>query len=319
MNYNRFLIVVLLFIVIVLIPAGATTTELIWSKSLGSPVNTIDTSETGSIVFAGLTNGTILSYNSGGDLLWQLDLNGSITKLKTISDGSRLVAKNNINQSYWIDGTNGAVIRTIFNTSMSANVSDIDISRDGQYFAVVGNSSIVIYDYLGRPYVSNYTFPKQNWSLAALDPFMNWIVVTNGINKTFKWNITSYVGWPEMNRYNGNERNQSNIINDNFTYKLLCNITYPYTNTSLIFVKNTSIKSYPYIVQIDNYYQFNKSTAFNLSIRDNATLVDVIERSNNKYAQSDLMTNYTIYSGYPEINIYYGDPSYKSLVYPVIL
>ena len=311
MNFKLLFTICILFIVIgssVMAVATTTVAQILWTKQLGSEINTIDTSETGGLVYVGLANGSILSYNSGGTLLWQLNMNGSIKKLKTISDGSKVVALSNMNQTYWIDGPSGNIIKTIFNQSLIRNMSDIDISRDGAYFAVSGNSSLTIYDTNGNVYASNRTFEYEPWNLIALDPFMSWLVATNGANKTFKWNVTSYLGWPEMNS-DKDVRNVSNIRDDGFINKT-------YFETSIIgdynltFIANKSSGSntYPGIIRYYNNFWYNRSITGNLSIRDSITLVNIINKTNNNFTG---MLNYSILSGHPTVNIYYGNMSYK--------
>jgi hypothetical protein len=322
LNYKLVFATIIIFIIICVIPVSSVATgELIWSQNFNDPsnaVNTIDTTQDGNVVFAGLTNGTILAYSAAGVLQWQLDLNGSITKLITISDGSRIVVMNNQNQTYWIDGIGGTLITTVFNQSFDSNITDIGISRLGDYFAVSGMSHLSIYDSNGSIYVTNNTFGPENWSKIAFDPYSKWLVATNGLNKAFKWNVTNYTGWPEMNFFK-ETRNQSNIRDDGFPYKYTFttvlidegnNLDFP-----LSFVENTSPGAdiYPGIVHYNNNFWFNFSICGNLTIRDNVTLNNVISQSNTNIPP--YIVNYTILHGYRDINIYYGNLSYKSPTY----
>ena len=307
-SYKRISIIILLIGFIILIPVTATTVgSLIWSKSLVSPVNTIDTSETGNVLFAGLENGTILSYNAAGNLLWQTNLNGSITKLQTIDDGTRLIAMNNQNQSYYMNGGDGTIIKFISQFS-SNNVTDIGISRNGTYFIVAGASSLVIYDSNGNPYASNFSFPARSWDKIVFDPFSNWTVVTSK-NTTFKWNISSYIGWPEMNYYK-DTRNLSNIRDDGFPYKI--NYTTSQSGSyQLSFVPNISTIG---LSQYWNNFWYNRSITGNLSIRDSNTLVDIVSATNSNQG----LLNFTIIGGHPNVSIYYGNMSYMLNGYGVI-
>lgn len=256
---------IIISLVLSLIPAPAMATSttqasLAWSKSLTSSVNTVDTNEDGTIVFAGLTNGTIVSYDSSGSLRWFTPLNGSITKLRTVPDGSKIIAMNNLNQSYYIDGSNGSVIKGIIMNS-TRNVSDIGISRDGNYFMVSGSSWVSIFDNNGSPYASNYTFAAQNWSISLQDPYNQYIIVANGVNKTFRWNTSSILGWDNINVLRDipkifNYENKRIIYSDNpnsQTIYLHLNAS-PYTveNASEIYMNDSYGCVYGDIVLVNN-------------------------------------------------------------------
>jgi hypothetical protein len=311
-SYKEIPIIILSIIFIIVIPATAATTgTLLWSKSLVSPVNTIDTSESGKNIFVGLEDGRIISYNSDGYLVWELNLNGSIKKLKTISDGSKVIAMNNQNQSYYIDGVNGNVIKTIYSFPHSYiwnnNITDVGISRDGKYFAIAGVSGLIIYDSNGTPYASNLSF-SMPWSKIAFDPYSNWTVAVSK-NKTFKWNVSSYIGWPEMNYYK-DTRNASNIRDDGFPYKINY-ITSTTGSYQLSFIPNVSTIG---LSQYYNNFWYNRSITGNLSIRDSNTLVDIVSATNSGQG----MLNYTIISGHSNVSIYYGNMSYRLNGYGVI-
>lgn len=185
---NKNIIFIFLLLIFLNSPVlAATEAQLAWSKSLSSTIYSVDTDETGSKVFAGLNNGSVVSFDSAGSLRWITPLNASIKKIKTNGDGSRLIVMNNINQSWYLNGTDGSIIKSHIMNS-TRNISDVDISTN--FYAIAGSSWISIYDSQGRAYASNWTFSAQNWSLMSLDPNTGWVLASNGANKTWKWNIS---------------------------------------------------------------------------------------------------------------------------------
>jgi hypothetical protein len=314
-QYYKKIVIIGLLLILILMPISSAISSgsLLWSNMIGSSTNnvtSVDTDELGNFVYAGLVNGNVVKYESEGDLVWQTVVNGTIMKVRTISDGSIVMVLNSINQTYCINGTDGTIIGMIYNRSMATNISDAGISRDGKYIGVIGNTSLIIYNCNGTIYASNFTFQAESWNKIAYDPYNQFIIATNGLNKTFKWNISTYTGWPEMNSVR-DTRNTSNIINDGFLNKMSLVLPPSFNNQyNLSFTNNTSIVNYPGIVQIQNTaFWYNKSIISNFSIRDTQSLVTVADKSNNNFIQT---LNFSIVSGHPNITLYYGNTSYKA-------
>lgn len=310
--------IAILLIILLLTPVLATDVgELVWTKDLSfggsNAVNSIDTDESGDVIFAGLSNGSVVSYNAAGDLLWRTYVNGSVLKVKTISDGSKVVVQTDADEAYFINGGTGSIISTIFNTD--TNITAVDIARNGSYFMVTGNRSMSIYNSAGVPFASNHTFDSNGWTKAAFDPYGSFIIATS-LNKTYRWNLSLYTGWPEMN-YAKDERNQSNVRDDGFQYRI--KITSVNTsNYTMMFLANsslTTINCFVWTGEGQKYWFNNSYTSAcgrNFTIRNYPALDDAIVGMDY---YSDRSRNFSIGRNNPEVYIYYNNATYMYPTY----
>jgi hypothetical protein len=319
---NKFIVFIIIISLSIIVPVSATTQAiLLWTKTIGGGVTAVDNSETGTYVFAGTSSGMILSYTYEGVLRWQdTGLNGSITKLICSNDGAYLVALSNANQTYYVNGTTGTIIRTVFPVG-GRNVTDVGISQNGTYFATAGWYDVNIFDNNGNFYASNRSFGGANWTKIAFDPYTQWVVATNGYNLTFKWNIsTGYAGWLEPNIY---ADTPTAFMLSNLTYTFPYRLEYYNTQSgvyNLSFIPNASITGFPGIKSINNGFYYNVSVTGNLSIL-NATYDDIIYQTKtwtDPVYGGDPVRMFSIYTGIGNVSIYYGNMSYKLPAYPVM-
>ena len=157
-NYIYKIMGIFIILLYIISFVSASSAALTWSKSLGSQVNYISTNQGGTFVVAGLSNGTVVSYDTNGNLLWSdTYFNGSIIKVLTIGDGSKVLAMNDQNQVYYISGSTGILLASVIGNTVN-NITDIGISHDGNHWAVSGNKSLTIYNFDGSVFVTNQTF-----------------------------------------------------------------------------------------------------------------------------------------------------------------
>ena len=200
--FNVFVIGMLLFTVIPVPVSATTTASMVWKKDLVAGVTSVDTNEDGSLVIAGLDNGTIVAYDNSGNLQWQYDTGSSNPIHKVVSDGSGNTA--------WIirgAGSRSGYINTTgviesYNTYGSYNITDVAITRDGNYYAVsqLIPGKIFIYKKDGELYASNQSYANNKWELIGYDPYNNWITSVNRTDyRLYGWGILSQIGWDANN------------------------------------------------------------------------------------------------------------------------
>lgn len=322
MNHKIKSIIIILLLTCLVVPIQAEV-GLVWSRDLSNSgsvrVTAVDINELGDIVYAGLSNGSIVSYDGDGNLLWiQSYTSSNITKIMTSESGSRLVAltADNSGTVYYINGINGVVNATV-TASLPGNINNTAISRDGDYFFASGCNTLSIYHSSGQPYATNRTMMHNltKWGPAAFDPSYQYVIAANSSNKVFRWSVTTYTGWPEMNWWK-DTRNQSNIREDGFTYRL----KFTSVNMSNYTMRFEPATNYSHTTSVSNCFEysgfgsmfwFNNSTSsncgMNFTIRNTSTLESAIVRG----CWTLENRSFEIAAGNSEVYIYIGNTSYN--------
>jgi hypothetical protein len=255
MNKLGIFVICITLLFIIAIPVSATTVaQLSWSKPMpGIQVKSVDTDETGSLVVAGLSNGSILAFDAAGLQKWIITTNASIKKL--VSDKSGNTAWiNTKNESGFITS---AGVQTAFKNDSFRNTTDVSISQDGLYYSVseLSPGKLWVYGADGVVYASNQSYYFANWSLAQLDPVNEqYIIAANQSElKIQKWNVTSDIGWVETNPLNQTP-NTSMKFNNSFgnrktidvsatglqSFMIVTNGSNGLYNASRVFIPSTS-------------------------------------------------------------------------------
>jgi hypothetical protein len=307
----KYISIFILLILLVGIASGAnTTTNLIWTKTIGVPVMWTDTNEYGTLVYAGLSNGSIVAYDNNGNWQWQYQTNASIKKIMSDAAGN-IVWSNSLNETGYIS-TGGASLS--YHNDTFRNVSDISITKDGTNYAFTElyPPRVSVYGKNGAAFAINDSFPGRQWSKIAQDPLNTWIITANQSNNTlYLWNVSNYTGWSEFNPSKTYNTTLSNI--DSFPYRFNLSID-GYTNTSHITFTNNASVAYIEKRSATNY-DYNSVTMgnyFNWQTPGNITVVQssILNISSYNAGVYDVVFK----PGYRNFTVYAGNTSYSNYV-----
>ena len=196
-----------LFLLLLLItPALAADTEVVklWEQNMGPhDVNSVDTDETGTFTYYGLSNGSVGAYSAAGVSQWITSLNGSIRKIKKSSYSDYLVAMTSLNETYLLESTSGTIMAYVVGIPTRDNwIRAVDISRDGDCWSVTfDNSSYLYHNSVSvaaniTPFSRTY-YGAQSWLNASLDPHAEYVILTETANTSVHlFRAKPYQGFP---------------------------------------------------------------------------------------------------------------------------
>jgi hypothetical protein len=317
--HKQYIIIGLVLLFLIFPVSAVSTAQLTWSKSVGDVFNyptVVDTTDNGTVIQVGMSNGSIFSYDLNGNIRWFLQTNGSIKKMESNANGTTAWI-NQRNESGLIQ--DNATLR-YYRPDQLRNITDVAISRDGSYYAFTEKSGarINIQAYSGN-LTQNTSFGIANWTSIAFDPNSQWVVTANQSDKNlYLWNLTLYQGWLDFNPTKSVPKNASQINLDSFPYRRNLSIE-NYGSTTKIYllnVSNTNVSS-AHIYQLNQtYYQYNASdigkyvylTSY-LNISDQSNVVNASYFTNNSLVlgfKANVNKNFTMY---------YGNTSYTNELY----
>jgi hypothetical protein len=301
-----------LLLYIYILPVCATSTaQLLWTKQIGDTFNYptyVDTWDNGTVVYVGLVNGTILSLDVNGDTRWSYPTNGSIKRIVANANGT-VAWINTHNESGTIPDN---VDLEYYYPDHLRNITDVGISRDGNYYAIteLSPSRVSVISNTGS-IIQNASFGIANWTNIAYDPYSKWIVTSNlSDTKLYLWNLTIYTGWLDFNPIKSNPKNSSQLNLDTFPYRRNLSISNFNALTHIIFL-NSSVNSTT-INQINQsvyqYYPINTGKYLYFTTYGNFT--DNGNCVNSSYISDDILTMTFMPTCTKNMTLYYGNKSY---------
>jgi hypothetical protein len=239
-----------------IIPVSAADTEarLLYTKSLDYQINSVDTNADGSMIFAGLENGTVFAFDGGGNVLWSYHItssgSNSIKKIKATSLGDVAILDKYGDTAYI---NSAGTLMKKWDGSASTNVTDIDIDKNGGLWwkiqntttssSISGMSSDTTVPYTNSSYGTAF------WTMAGYNNADGVLLTANqsadGIpsERVYLWNTTSYTGWLKFNPTKS-PPNSTLALLDSFPYSQNLSFTNGETDTvSLKFLHNSGATS----------------------------------------------------------------------------
>jgi len=287
---------------------ATTTTGLMFEKSLDYSVTAIDTDEAGNYFYAGLSNGTIISFNNDGTVHWIYGTNSSIKEIKANSEGD-IAWSNQLNETGIIN-TEKTVIW--FRNNTYRNITEVSVSQDGTYYAfteltpprisIITQTGII---------AQNTSYGIANWTSMAYDPDSNWIVTSNlSDNKLYLWNLSVYEGWAQFNPTYSLPKNTSQTYLDSFPYRRNLSLSNYNANSHAYFINNTSVTR---IEKINNtYFSMNfLTTGKYLYLSGYGNMTDQWNVLNSSYFANDTLT-LTFRPTVKNMTFYYGNASFTN-------
>jgi hypothetical protein len=332
-----YVLVVLCFLLILIPPPVNGVVQQSWYKSFGagSCVTAVDTNDDGTVVFAGLGNGSIIAYTvttnttdgtQNASVFWSYSTNTSSTKRsikKLVSDSSGdVVWISEANETGFISSS-GAVGTKVNGTNR--NMTDVGIMATGNKFAVseLTPPRITVYEQTGNTiYVSLNRFNNSNWTKIGYDPLNNWIVAANQSDThLYLFNITGsagWYGWDQFNPTHSSTRNASQLFLDSFPYRqnfsaessaAVRGVTFNYSTG------NTSASNL--VVKINNtWYEYNRAITGHSFYW---TLPGTLEQNQNTILNFSIVNGSTYYvvfkAGYQNYTFYYGNITYNNSIF----
>jgi len=313
LNINKFFYILLICIMI--IPASATTTaDLIWTKAVGDTFNypvAVDTTDNGTVVYVAMSNGSILSYNSNGDARWNYKTNGSIKKIVATANGS--VAWINTRNESGVIVDNSSINR--YTPDGLRNVTDIGISRDGEYYAIVEKSGarITITSVDTGTTIQNTSYGIANWTNIAYDPYSQWIVTSNQSDKNlYFWNLTIYTGWLNFNPTKSVPKNASQTNIDTFPNRTNISISNFNALTHITFTNSSANSTTLYQINQSVYQYYPINTGNYLYFTNYGNFTDGGNCVNSSYIQNGSLVMSFAPTCTKNMTVYYGNKSYTN-------
>ena len=229
----------LIFFLLLIAPALTADTEVIklWEQNMTPhDVNSVDTDETGTYVYYGLSNGSVGAYSAAGVSQWITPLNSSVVKIKKSPASNYLVAMTSGNESVLIDTSDGSIDGTLIGVPLEdGHIRDVDIGRDGRFtFTLFDNSMYV--RYLGQHYAINLTrmyglYNSSGWLNGSYDPNGEYVLLGKTVNTTiWKWIVQKTTGW---NFFPGLPADTHELRADLFPYRRDILLTEPGSGTQM--------------------------------------------------------------------------------------
>jgi hypothetical protein len=313
-----------LLMILCIIPASASTAQLLWTKTIGDPVTAVDTSSTGTLIFAGLSNGTIFAYDPTGNISWVNATNTTATNKaikKIVSDQyGDIVWISQANQSGYISST-GTVAGVT--PATLTNFSDVSISGNGYYYITseLSPPKIAVRYPNGSIVAQNTSYGTvTGWTKLGYSPDNAWFVTANiSDNRLFFWNISSWNGWEQFNPEHVSTKNQSLLFLDSFPYRANFSLTST-KNVSIIFYNTSNVTSISKVNE--SFYFYNRALTGNYFLWQpygtypNASNASSMNQSQYLITSKISGNNYYIKlrSGTTNYSIYYGNFSYTSSI-----
>ena len=317
-SYILLLLCVLLTFAIIQ-PASAGVAQIMWTKTIGQCVTAIDTNPTGTLIFVGLGNGSIFTYDQAGNITRSYSANSTSPKRaikKIVADAfGNFAWISEANESGFIAST-GVVAGIVRGTGR--NMTDVAIEGDGTGYATteLKPPHLALRSINGVPFIENTSFGTNTyWTKIGYDPSGTWIVTANeSSNMLYFWNLTTYVGWDEFNPLHTSVKNSSQIFIDSFPYRQ--NISVEGTGSKGIRFKSTTNTTF--IQKLNNsYYEYNPANTGNYlywTIPGNISNVQT-DLLNLSWMNTSLSTyNIVLKPGYTNYTVYYGNMSHTAFI-----
>jgi hypothetical protein len=304
-------ILVLLSLLLLISPVfGAAQLE--WSKTIGFCVTAVDSNSAGTLMLAGLGNGSIFAYDNEGNLSWAYNTNSSAASRlikKVAADSSGDIAWiNSAGQCGYLsyNGVSAGQVLT------GRNYTDVAISSDGAYYATteLSPARVTVRYQNGTTFAENSSFGVANWTKLGYSPDNSWLVTANQSDDTlYFWNISAWTGWEQFNPSHDSTKNVSQQFIDTFPYRQNISILGAATASKGIILANVS--NVTEITKVNNsYYFYNPSTMGKYvyatlpgNLSNNQIGLLNLSRIEGNYYYLVFRPNFTNY------NLYYGNTS----------